>query len=313
MPQKADLPFVYNFGLSAVAATVAETVTFPLDISKTRMQIQGQKETLGASHANTATSQSSLLQRRGLFRTMYGIVSEEGFLALYQGLPAAAARHVIYTGARMGIYEQLREYTRGSDGRVSMGMTLASAMTSGAISQFLASPADLVKVKMQLQGRRVLLGHPPLYKGSVHCFLSLLREPTGIKGMWRGWIPNVQRAALVNLGELATYDTAKQTILRNTSLEDNMVTHTLASFCSGIVAATCGTPADVIKSRIMGQNPGAAQYAGVVDCLVQTVKNEGIWALWKGFGPNWARMAPWSLTFWLSYEQLRKSLGLKSF
>jgi solute carrier family 25 uncoupling protein 27 len=306
MPQKADLPFIYNFGLSAAAATVAETVTFPLDISKTRMQIQGQKELMG-------DGSGSNLQKRGLIRTAHGIVSEEGFVALYRGLPAAAARHVIYTGARMGIYEHLREWTRGTDGRVSLGMTLASAMTSGAISQFLASPADLVKVKMQLQGRRVLLGHKALYTGSVHCFCELLREPSGVLGMWRGWLPNVQRAALVNLGELAAYDTAKQTILRNTQLQDNMVTHTLASFCSGIVAATCGTPADVIKSRIMGQQPGALQYSGVVDCLVQTVQGEGVWALWKGFGPNWARMAPWSLTFWLSYEQLRKGLGLKSF
>lgn len=88
----------------------------------------------------------------------------------------------------------------------------------GAISQFLASPADLVKVQMQLQGRRVLMGHKPLYTGSVHCFRELLREG-GVVGMWRGWLPNVQRAALVNLGELATYDTAKQTILRNTNLE----------------------------------------------------------------------------------------------
>jgi len=28
----------------------------------------------------------------------------------------------------------------------------------------------------------------------------------GISGLWRGTLPAVQRAALVNLGELATYD-----------------------------------------------------------------------------------------------------------
>jgi len=123
MPQKADLPFVYNFGLSAAAATIAETVTFPLDISKTRMQIQGQQEAMGDG--------IRVLQKRGLFGTMYGIVAEEGPAQLYRGLPAAAARHVVYTGARMGIYEHLREWTRGPDGKVTMGMTLASAMTSG--------------------------------------------------------------------------------------------------------------------------------------------------------------------------------------
>lgn len=32
---------------------------------------------------------------------------------------------------------------------------------SGALGQFLASPADLVKVQMQMEGRRRLEGHPP--------------------------------------------------------------------------------------------------------------------------------------------------------
>ena len=35
-------------------------------------------------------------------------------------------------------------------------------------------------------------------------------------------------------------------------------------------------------------------------------------ALYKGFLPCWLRMAPWSLTFWLSYEQIRKAAGAKS-
>ncbi|KAH8849029.1 Mitochondrial uncoupling protein 4 [Schistosoma japonicum] len=32
----------------------------------------------------------------------------------------------------------------------------------------------------------------------------------GIIGLWRGGLPNVQRAALVNMGELTTYDTSKR-------------------------------------------------------------------------------------------------------
>lgn len=32
---------------------------------------------------------------------------------------------------------------------------------SGALGQFLASPTDLVKVQMQMEGRRRLEGYPP--------------------------------------------------------------------------------------------------------------------------------------------------------
>lgn len=61
------------------------------------------------------------------------------------------------------------------------------------------------------------------------------------------------RAALINLGDLSAYDVAKSFILRNTNLQDNIFVHTMASFCAGFVAAVMGTPADVIKTRIMNQ------------------------------------------------------------
>lgn len=38
---------------------------------------------------------------------------------------------------------------------------VVGGMSSGAIGQFLASPTDLVKVQMQMEGRRVLEGKPP--------------------------------------------------------------------------------------------------------------------------------------------------------
>ena len=37
------------------------------------------------------------------------------------------------------------------------------------------------------------------YKGATDAFLVLLKE-RGMVGMWKGWLPNVQRGALVNFG-----------------------------------------------------------------------------------------------------------------
>lgn len=54
-------------------------------------------------------------------------------------------------------------------------------------------------------------------------------------------------------------------------------------------------------------------YKGSLDCLFKTVENEGFLALYKGFLPVWIRMAPWSLTFWMSFEQIRHMLGATGF
>jgi len=64
---------------------------------------------------------------------------------------------------------------------------------------------------------------------AAHAFKKILSE-SGIRGLWKGSIPNVQRAALVNLGDLTTYDTAKQVIMKNTGLPDSHLLHCLSRY-----------------------------------------------------------------------------------
>lgn len=50
----------------------------------------------------------------------------------------------------------------------------------------------------------------------------------GIRGLWKGSVPNVYRASLVNLGDLTTYDTAKHFIIDNLHIPDSHLTHVLS-------------------------------------------------------------------------------------
>lgn len=72
--------------------------------------------------------------------------------------------------------------------------------------------------------------------------------------------PAVQRAALVNIGELATYDSAKGAILGTGLVGDTLVCHVLASATSGLIASLLSTPMDVAKTRIMNQDPLKPMY-----------------------------------------------------
>jgi len=73
-------------------------VTYPLDLTKTRLQIQGE----------VATS-SKPTQYRGMLKTAIGIVNEEGALKLWQGVTPALYRHVVYSGIRIVSYETMRD------------------------------------------------------------------------------------------------------------------------------------------------------------------------------------------------------------
>ncbi|XP_025065376.1 mitochondrial uncoupling protein 4 isoform X2 [Alligator sinensis] len=277
LPLSERWPRASKFVLSACAAVVAELVTFPLDLTKTRLQIQGE----AATHRHEAAPY------RGMLRTAAGIVQEEGLLKLWQGATPAVYRHIVYSGVRMVAYEHLRDSVlgRAEDKSFPLWKAVVGGMTAGAIGQFFASPTDLVKVQMQMEGRRRLEGKPSRFRGVHHAFVKILSEG-GIRGLWAGWVPNVQRAALVNMGDLTTYDSVKHFLLRNTSLQDNSVTHSMAR---GLL------------------------YKSSTDCLIRTIQGEGFMSLYKGFMPTWMRMAPWSLVFWLTYEQIRRLCGDSSF
>ncbi|XP_078069019.1 mitochondrial uncoupling protein 4 isoform X2 [Mustelus asterias] len=270
-----------KFVLTACAAAVAEIVTFPLDLTKTRLQIQGEagpRQFIGGQAAKPY---------RGMIQTAVGIVKEEGLFKLWQGVTPAICRHIVYSGIRIVTYEKLRDSVlcKDEDGCFPLWKAVIGGMLGGALGQFFASPTDLVKIQMQMEGKRRLEGKPPRVHGIIHAFVKIVSEG-GIRGLWAGWIPNVQRAALVSLGDLTTYDTVKQFLLRNTTLKDN-------SLCHGL-------------SR-------GLQYTSTIDCLMKTIKREGFMSLYKGFLPTWTRMAPWSMTFWLTFEQIRRLSGIDSF
>lgn len=294
-----------KYAMSVGAASIAEAVTYPLDLTKTRLQLQGE-----------IAAGEQMLKYRGMFQTAFGIVKEEGFFMLWRGMLPALYRHAIYTGTRMSVYEEVRNTLQkeNKDGFPLWKKVLAG-MAAGGMGQFVASPTDLIKTQIQMEGRRRLAGKPPRVNGALDAFNKILAQG-GFRGLWRGCWPNVQRAALVNLGDLSTYDSVKNAILTNTSLKDNSLTHCLSSACAGLVGAIMGTPADVVKARMMNQPTDekgrGLLYKSSIDCFSATLKNEGFFGLYKGFVPCWLRMAPWSLTFWLSYEQIRRFFGAKS-
>ncbi|CAG2245887.1 SLC25A27 [Mytilus edulis] len=157
--------FWFTYTLSSIAAIIAETVTYPLDLTKTRLQIQGEKHVGGHNVAG---------QKRGMVKTIVGIGSEEGAIKLFQGLTPALYRHLCKKSSLGGL-------------------------TAGAMGQFIASPTDLVKVQMQMEGRRRLEGKPPRVKSTTQAFRKIITEE-GFRGLYRGVVPNVQRAALINMG-----------------------------------------------------------------------------------------------------------------
>jgi len=271
--------------LISCAAAISETSLYPLDLVKTRMQFADKKI--------------------GWLATTRQVTMMEGF-GIFAGIEPAILRHFIYSSARVFIYEYLRSSWRERNGDVEPGfmVKLAIGSITGGIGQFIASPTDLLKIRMQTDMQK---NNPPLYKGVRHCAQSLYRE-AGVLGMWRGVGPNVYRAMAVNFGELAIYDVAKRKVMTFTGIPDGVTVHSMAAVISGLTSTIVSCPFDVVKTRMM-----AGSHTAFFQCSRDTVMVGGGLALYKGFFPTWARLGPWQFIFWVSYERLRNIAGIEGF
>ena len=62
-------------------------------------------------------------------------------------------------------------------------------------------------------------------------------------------------------------------------------------------------PVDVVKTRIMMAAPG--RYNGMMHCLRDTVRSEGMLALYKGVLASFTRLGPHTVLTFVFLEQIR--------
>lgn len=283
-------PFVYG----GLASCVAEFGTFPIDTTKTRLQVQGQ--ILDAQHAE--------LKYRGMVDCLLKISRQEGFGALYAGIWPAVLRQATYGTIKFGTYYSLKKLAIRQYGNETVTLNIACAVTAGAVSSAIANPTDVLKVRMQIRGSH---GNVSL----VGCFKDVYAQE-GISGLWKGVNPTAQRAAVIAAVELPVYDFCKSYLMN--SFGDQVGNHFISSFVASLGSAVASTPIDVVRTRLMNQRNLKVNrdirkthiYKGTVDCFIQTFRNEGFWAFYKGFIPAWFRMGPWNIIFFITYEQLKK-------
>ncbi|XP_011624710.1 mitochondrial uncoupling protein 1 [Amborella trichopoda] len=290
---KTEISFAGRFASSAFAACVAEICTIPLDTAKVRLQLQ-KKAVAGDGVAAP--------KYRGMLGTVTTIAREEGLTALWKGIVPGLHRQCLFGGLRIGLYEPVKNFYVGSDfvGDVPLTKKILAALTTGALAITVANPTDLVKVRLQAEGK-LPPGVPRRYSGALNAYSTIIRQE-GLGALWTGLGPNIARNAIINAAELASYDQVKETLLKIPGFSDNVFTHLLAGLGAGFFAVCIGSPVDVVKSRMMGDST----YKSTLDCFIKTLRNDGIFAFYKGFIPNFARLGTWNVIMFLTLEQTKK-------
>ncbi|XP_072361052.1 brain mitochondrial carrier protein 1 [Scyliorhinus torazame] len=280
-------PFVYG----GLASVTAECGTFPIDLTKTRLQVQGQ----------FIDSHFKEIKYRGMSHALLKICKEEGLRALYSGISPALLRQASYGTIKIGTYQSLKRLFVSCPQEETLFVNVLCGILAGVISSSIANPTDVLKIRMQAQSG--------LCQGSMIGNFINIYQQEGTRGLWRGVSLTAQRAAIVVGVELPVYDITKKHIILSGFMGDTVYTHFLSSFTCGLAGALASNPVDVVRTRIMNQKVVLGShviYKGTLDGILQTWKTEGFSALYKGFWPNWLRLGPWNIIFFITYEQLRK-------
>ncbi|CAN9501484.1 unnamed protein product [Ophioblennius macclurei] len=291
-----------DFVLSGVAACGACLFTNPLEVVKTRMQLQGELKSRGSYHVHY----------RNVFHAFYTIGKVDGLAGLQKGLVPGLFYQFFMNGVRLGSYAVIE--TSGyihTDGRVSAVKTTAAGAVAGVVGAVMGSPIYLVKTHLQSQSTSsIAVGHQHKHQGMVQALGAIYREH-GILGLWRGSSAAVPRVSVGSAAQLSTFSSSKELVLDLQIFpQDSWLVALTAGMISSVVVVLCMTPFDVVSTRLYNQpvdHLGKGQlYKGFSDCFSKTLQKEGLTGLYKGLGASYFRIGPHTILSLFFWDELRK-------
>lgn len=182
---------------------------------------------------------------------------------------------------------------------------LLSGMLSGFVCKIFEYPFDTIKVLEQTGGSR--------FDGPIDCFRKTMAG-RGAMSLYQGLTAPLIGSMMENASLFVAYGYIKKALAVDedaASLANPVPFWKLLAAGAGSgFASTCVlTPVELIKCRLQAQLNGPAVgsstqllYKGPVDCILRTVKAEGVTGLWRGNLSTLAREIPGNMSWFGVYE-----------
>ncbi|KAL6063030.1 Solute carrier family 25 member 32, variant 2 [Balamuthia mandrillaris] len=166
------------------AGMIATITTYPLDLIKTRFQVQTKWKNATIMPTSTPPTQANI-RYRSLAQALATVARTEGLAGLYAGF----SPNLVGSGASWGLYfffyNKIKRSLAGAERKeLSAGMHLLAGAVAGVLVSTATNPIWVIKTRMQTQA----YGDKDNYKGLMDGLWRLWREE-GIRGLYRGYIP----------------------------------------------------------------------------------------------------------------------------
>lgn len=210
----------------------------------------------------------------------------------------------------------------------SIGITPAqqilSSCSGAVLTSLLTTPFDVVKVRLQAQQQapftrtcylldcRCLDGvticsvapdgsyhHFARFSGTRDAFFKIA-QLEGIRSWWKGLSPTLLMAVPMTVIYLTGYDQLKM-LFGFREGRRNYLAPALAASLSRITAVTAVCPLELVKTKI--QSRQGYSYKELLAVVRNAIQQNGLLSLWRGLSPMLLRDIPFSMMYWVGYEQ----------
>ncbi|KAF2636658.1 mitochondrial 2-oxodicarboxylate carrier protein-like protein [Massarina eburnea CBS 473.64] len=295
---KKVLPFRYQFAAGAVAGISEILVMYPLDVVKTRIQLQ---------HGPSTTTQGYT----GVLDCFRKIIQHEGARNLYRGISAPILMEVpkraikFSSNDTFGAFYQRLFHTP----MLTQPLAILTGASAGAIESLVVVPFELVKIRLQDKTSATR------YTGPVDCVGKVVRQE-GIRALYNGFEATLWRHIVWNAGYFGCIFQVRA-LLPDAAMASNpqrrrMGNDLVAGFVGGVVGTTLNTPLDVVKSRIqsVAKMEGVkGRYEWAWPSLGVVAREEGVRALYKGYLAKILRFGPGGGVLLVVYSKVVEMLG----
>ncbi|KAI0117525.1 mitochondrial carrier [Hypoxylon sp. NC0597] len=274
--KSAPLPSWGYAVAGSTGAVLANALVYPLDIVKTRLQVQVKRKP-GESSEHTDPHYTST------WDAITKIAAEDGIQGLYAGINGALLGVASTNFAYFYWYSIVRELYFKSQkvpAPPSTAVELALGAVAGAVAQLCTIPVAVVTTRQQTQSKADR-------KGLIDTAREVIHSEDGVFGLWRG----LKASLVLVVNPAITYGAYER--LKGIFFPGKARLTAGEAFLLGAMSKALATivtqPLIVAKVGLQSKPPPQRQgkpFKGFMEVMQFIVKHEGILSLFKGIGPQ---------------------------
>ncbi|KAI9322279.1 mitochondrial carrier [Dichotomocladium elegans] len=225
-------------------------------------------------------------------------IKNEGFFALYKGMASPLVGIGAVNALLFAAYSQFKNLLEARSGQtLTIGQIALAGAGAGAVNSVLASPVELLKVRLQAQygseGR--------IFRGPIDCARHLIQQDGLAHGLFRGTYATLLREIPAYAGFYSGFEFTKRFLTCDQRDPATISQLMLSGSAGGMAYWLSSYPFDVVKSVVQNQEtPPRGLYMTKV--MQKIVANNGVVGLFRGLTPAVLRSIPAAGATFTTYE-----------